>query len=130
MYRFEIRDPKVCVGTVRLSNGSVGKVRGGSNVLFARRDGPKWPAPADKIKEKGWSCSEQKLKTKKFAETDLNGRPLLIGERNEGTRMEERTNKSTETDLNGRPLQMILDKYEIKRNEIKSEREGSWNGSL
>ena len=37
--------------------------------------------------------------------------------------MEERTNKSTETDLNGRPLQMILDKYEIKRNEIKSERE-------
>ena len=44
--------------------------------------------------------------------------------------MEERTNKSTETDLNGRPLQMILEKYEIKRNEIKSEREGSWDGSF
>jgi len=38
LYRFEIRDPKVCVGTVRLSNGSVGKVRGGSNVLFAKTD--------------------------------------------------------------------------------------------
>ena len=44
--------------------------------------------------------------------------------------MEERMNKSTETDLNGRPVQMILDEYEIKRGEIKSEGEGSWNGNL